>query len=53
MAPLPYWMEKAEPFALNVEDWAESYFACRKHAMDEHCTLGTQRLLDLSYAQCE
>lgn len=44
--PEPYWMENSEPFALYVDEALESYLAWRKHAMDVHLVLGTQRLLD-------
>jgi hypothetical protein len=40
-------MENSDPLALNVEDAVESYLACKKHAMDVHDLLGTQRLLEL------
>lgn len=39
-------MENSEPFALYVDEALESYLAWRKHAMDVHLVLGTQRLLD-------
>lgn len=45
--PDPYWIENSVPFSLKVEDCDESYFACRKQAIDVHFTLGTQRLLEL------
>ena len=47
MEPEPYWMLNSEPFALWVEDELESYLVWRKHAMEVHFTLGTQRLLEL------
>jgi len=46
MEPDPYWIENDVPLALYVEDCFESYFACRKQAMDVQPLLGTQRLLE-------
>ncbi len=40
-------MEKSEPLALYDDDEEESYFACKKQAIDEHLVLGTHRLLEL------
>ena len=39
------------PFALYVDDAFESYLAWRKHAIDVHDVLGTQRLLELRIRQ--
>jgi len=47
MEPEPYWIENSEPLALYDEDALESNLAWRKHAIEVHCVLGTQRLLDL------
>ena len=47
MEPEPYWMENSEPFDLYVDEADESYLVCRKHAIEVHLTLGTQRLLEL------
>jgi hypothetical protein len=44
--PEPYWMENSDPLALYVVEAEESYLAWRKHAMEVHLELGTQRLLD-------
>jgi hypothetical protein len=34
--PEPYWIENSEPLALYVDEAEESYFVCRKHAIDVH-----------------
>lgn len=47
MDPEPYWIENSEPLALYVDEALESYLVWRKHAMDVHFELGTQRLLEL------
>jgi hypothetical protein len=47
MEPEPYWIENSVPLALYDEDALESYLAWRKQAIEVHCALGTQRLLDL------
>ena len=44
-------MENVVPFALYVDDAFESYLAWRKHAIDVHDVLGTQRLLELRIRQ--
>jgi hypothetical protein len=45
--PEPYWIENVVPLALYVDEDDESYFAWRKHAIEVHWELGTQRLLEL------
>jgi len=45
--PDPYRIEKSEPLTLYVDEACESYLACKKHAIEVHLVLGTQRLLEL------
>jgi hypothetical protein len=45
--PDPYLISKDVPFFLWVEEAFESNFVWRKHAIEVHWTLGTQRLLEL------
>lgn len=40
-------MEKSDPLTLCVDEACESYLACKKHAIEVHLVLGTQRLLEL------
>jgi hypothetical protein len=47
MEPDPYLISKDVPFFLWVEEELESNFVWRKHAIEVHLTLGTQRLLEL------
>lgn len=47
MEPDPYWIENSVPLALYDDELEESYLACRKHAIEVHLVLGTQRLLEL------
>lgn len=40
-------MENSVPFSLWVAEALESYFECKKHEIEVHLVLGTQRLLEL------
>lgn len=45
--PEPYWISKADPFALYVDEESWSYLAWKKQEMDVQALLGTHRLEDL------